>query len=589
MLKSLYDYGIRRNLVPPAGCVKKTVKAYIVLSSSGKFIDIELGDDEAIDVPDIGSLAQGKDKSNILVEKRSIVVPDKPSPKSSFFLNTLKDGGRINPDLAVCAEALENEETVSKIKQELDNCKIKTGDRISFKVRGLSILKSEKTMEWWQEFRKQFQNTDSENLSLCLITGQPTVPVAVTKPVNGLKVVGGHGRGDSLICFDKTAFCSYNLKQAENAPVSEEAFSVVKAALDDLIDGAPILAGMKFVHWYDQDIPEEKDPIANTFGNSSDGENYTEEMAPEEQIQHENEARSAANALIESVRSGESAFLSENVMYHILLLSGVNGRVMIRRYDTGNYKDLQKNLKLWNDDLRLLKLGGTGYLSSCKLTARLLRLLSFQKSDKNLFERLKNELPGIIPAIINAILTGGRLPDAVAARSITYIRSQMLADASDPDAKGPPVPDGRACQWIKAWLIRKDREKGKELMEHYNLQHPEPAYHCGGLMAVYAYIQRLAMPNINAGIIQRYYVSAMRTPAIVFPQLEHLVPHYLDKLKNSYFLERQLSELADKIRDEIPRTLNLEEQSYFILGYRHKLSEFYTKKSDIGNTVEEDK
>lgn len=30
----------------------------------------------------------------------------------------------------------------------------------------------------------------------------------------------------------------------------------MKAALDDLLKDAPILAGMKFVHWFDREIPQ---------------------------------------------------------------------------------------------------------------------------------------------------------------------------------------------------------------------------------------------------------------------------------------------------------------------------------------------
>lgn len=81
----------------------------------------------------------------------------------------------------------------------------------------------------------------------CPITGRPTIPTATVPPISGLSVVGGHAQGDALICFDKDAFCSYGLKQAANAPVSEEAFAGVKAALDELLKGAPVLAGMKFV------------------------------------------------------------------------------------------------------------------------------------------------------------------------------------------------------------------------------------------------------------------------------------------------------------------------------------------------------
>jgi CRISPR-associated protein Csd1 len=52
--------------------------------------------------------------------------------------------------------------------------------------------------------------------------------------VPGLFSVGGHASGDALICFDKNAFCSYDLEKAANAPVSEEAVTAVNAALTDL-------------------------------------------------------------------------------------------------------------------------------------------------------------------------------------------------------------------------------------------------------------------------------------------------------------------------------------------------------------------
>ena len=73
MLKALYDYALRHDLTLPAGYINKTVKAYILLYGDGRFQDIELGTDEAIPAPDIGSLANGKDKSNVLLETDTIV------------------------------------------------------------------------------------------------------------------------------------------------------------------------------------------------------------------------------------------------------------------------------------------------------------------------------------------------------------------------------------------------------------------------------------------------------------------------------------------------------------------------------------
>ena len=120
--------------------------------------------------------------------------------------------------------------------------------------------------------------------------------------VNGLQLVGGHARGDALICFDKSAFCSYNLKQAANAPVSEEAFAVVKAALDDLLAGsiamykrdkdrkfnptAPVFAGMKFVHWYDCQVEPTEDPISLVF-NPEDFSDFADEEDEDEALDEE--------------------------------------------------------------------------------------------------------------------------------------------------------------------------------------------------------------------------------------------------------------------------------------------------------------
>ena len=267
MLKALYDYGLRRLLTLPPGFIEKTVKAYISLSEDNDRVSIYLGDDELLPCPDMGSLAQGKDKCNVLVEKRSIVIPDapadgaKPAAKSAFFLETLRDASEEEPLLKTCVRALETPEIMEAIRAELDRMKIKPGDRVSFRVNGNPMVESENIRRWWREYRKRFAKGDASPTELCLITGEPTVPMMTTTPIQGLRVVGGHASGDALICFDKAAFCSYNQKKAVNAPVSEEAFGVVKSALDDLLKDAPILAGMKFVHWFDREIAQEEAPF----------------------------------------------------------------------------------------------------------------------------------------------------------------------------------------------------------------------------------------------------------------------------------------------------------------------------------------
>lgn len=571
MLKALYDYGMRRQLALPPGFVEKTIKAYISLSEHDDHVSVYLGDEEAVPCPDIGSLANGKDRSNVLAEKRSVVIPQEPGSKSAFFLETLRCAAAEEPLLNVCVHALEDPETAAAIRAELDRAKIKPGDRISFRVNGTPVLRSEKVRAWWQDYRKQFLKNAEHPTALCLITGEPTVPMTTTTPIQGLHVVGGHARGDALICFDKAAFCSYGQKKAANAPVSEEAFCVVKAALDDLLKDAPILSGMKFVHWFDREIPPEDDPLYSIdLGFDPPEAPETEENAAPPV--NEGAARDRADQVLNSIDLGQPVPDLDDVSYYILLLSGANSRIMIRKYDRGNYADLRRNLGQWYADLALTNSVGTGNIRPMKLTARLLRLLKFQKTDSRPFERLSKELAGITPAVIQAILSGGPLPDAVAAKSLAYIRSDLVADDDSGTQWALPLPNPLACQWLKVWLLRRNRIHHQEepILEEYNFALANSAYHCGGLMAIYAAIQQAAMPDVNTGIVERYYASAIQMPALVIGQLSSRSNHHLEKLENKWLAgeyQKKLQQVSVALGTAIPATLNLEQQSYFALGY----------------------
>lgn len=577
MLKALYDYAIQHELTLPAGYVKKTVKAYISLSSADPtYVEIRMGDDEAVPCPDVGNLAKGPNKSNVLVEKRSVVVPAVPTPKSESYRETLTACSVFAPTIRVCVEALQNEHILAEMQVKLDQLKIKESDRLSFMVDNRSILNAEGVLDWWQDFRSQFMKKNSSDEQIpCLITGKRTEPLATVPTVAGLYTVGGQGSGDALICFDKNAFCSYGLKQAANAPVSEEAFGAVKAALDALLADAPVLAGMKFVHWYDRDVAPELDPICSeeVFGYDSaedEEEDGEEQLSMDVQVspQEERDARSNANRLVETVESGNTS-VPLDTNYYILLLSGMSGRVMVRRYLRGRYETLQENLSLWESDLRLKNAFGTSTIKPQKLKTRFGRLLKYQKTENDFFKRLSKELSGVSPAVLTAILEDTELPDAVAVRALAYIRSKMFADAEEDASRNL---DGIACQWLKAWLIRKNGRNEEKLMEEYNKDHSNPAYHCGAMMAIYAAIQQDADPNVNVSVVQRFYASALQSPALVLGRLSQLSVHHLEKLesKSTVAANRyrdQLAQCSVSIGNSVPTTLNLAQQSYFALGY----------------------
>jgi len=118
------------------------------------------------------------------------------------------------------------------------------------------------------------------------------------------------------------------------------------------------------------------------------------------------------------------------------------------------------------------------------------------------------------------------------------------------------------------------------LTAYLNPAHPHPAYHCGRWMAVLAALQRAALPNVGAGIVQRYYAAASTTPALVLGRLVRTSQFHLDKLDGglAHWYETKLSEISSRVGDRIPATLTLEEQSLFALGYYQQIAGLRTKK-----------
>lgn len=567
MLKELYDYALENDLILPAGFIKKKVHAYVLLAKDGKFLGVMPGQEEKVPCPDIGSMANSGSKCNVLAEKRSILFPSEDTPKAAYFRETMAEAAKAEPRLALCLNALKDAGIANAVSAQLDQMKLDGTKVISFMVDGQSILELETVKNWWLQFRRQFCSDGSK--APCLITGQLTVPLATVPPISGLSVVGGHARGDALICFDKDAFCSYGLKQGANAPVSEEAFAGVKAALDDLLTNAPVLAGMKFVHWYDKPVAAKDDKCEALFGSTIPDEEEDDEDDEADTPPEDNplQARRQADALIGSAKTGAPVHELPS-RYYILLLSGAGGRVMVRAYEEGNYRQLTENLRQWEDDLRLTNSSGTAEMKPAKLAARLIRLVSRQSSDKNIFERMAKELSGLTPAILNAICHNAQFPDAVVHRALAYLRSQMFE--SEDEEQTRKTPDPLACQWLKAWLCRREREKHQEevLSVEYNERHPEPAYHCGALVAVYGAIQHYAMPDVNASLIDRYYASASQTPALVLGQLSRMSNYHIGKLEGlRMYFSNLRDQVACAIGGTIPAVLLPEQQAYFALGY----------------------
>ena len=272
--------------------------------------------------------------------------------------------------------------------------------------------------------------------------------------------------------------------------------------------------------------------------------------------------------------------------YYMMSLSGVNGRVMIRSYDEGTYDDLCGNLRAWYEDISIYR-EGYGYRYP-KLYAIYRRLLKFitENDPKKISERINKELCGITPQIMYAIMHNTPLPDTIATRALSYIRSDLYTDANDDTQRNSREPDRIICQVLKAWLNRKYRKQKKEdylIMDRLNPASPSVAYQTGRLMAIYAALQNAALGEVNAGIVERYYTSACTSPAMVMGKLATLAQYHLSKLRGdrpglAQIYSKQLEEISCQIGNEMPKRFSLEQQSEFALGYYFQCAEIRAKK-----------
>ena len=115
------------------------------------------------------------------------------------------------------------------------------------------------------------------------------------------------------------------------------------------------------------------------------------------------------------------------------------------------------------------------------------------------------------------------------------------------------------------------------------------SYYCGQLMAVYAAIQRKAMPDVGTSIAERYYAAASTSPAFVIGKLSQLSQHHLDKLypKAAKDYEDILSEIYSKIGGKtIPSMMTMEQQTEFAIGYYQQRAAMYIKNSSQTSQTE---
>lgn len=469
--------------------------------------------------------------------------------KHAYFCMLLQNAAARAPYLAAAATMLTDREALQAIRQDLARQKAKPTETATVLIGGINPLERDDWCDWWRQFRSTLRPASSGAEAMrCFATGELVEPAITHPKIRGLTGVGGLGTGDVLVGFDKQAFQSYGLEQSANAAVSEEAATAYAETLNRLISEKSVkLGNVLAVHWFAEAVPEDDDPLA---------------WLKEPPEQTEASAELKARQLLQAIRTGQRPDLAKN-RYVALALSGAAGRVMVREVMEGSFEALVKNVDRWFADLSIVARNGKWLCKPQKFLAVAGALV-----------RELDELASPwIQQLWHAALTGGAIPSFAAARTTLRTRVDIINDESASHAR---------MGLMKAFHIR----QGDQNMRPYlNPDHPHPAYHCGRVLAVLARLQRAALGDVGTGVVQRYYTAASQSPGLILGRLAANAKNHLGKLEGglAHWYENQLAEVMSRIGDAAPRTLNLEEQSLFALGYYQQLATFNTGKN--GNAV----
>jgi CRISPR-associated protein Csd1 len=369
--------------------------------------------------------------------------------------------------------------------------------------------------------------------AVCLVTGKfgPVVD-RMPAPIKG--VPDGQSTGTAFISVNNASGCSYGLQAALNSPVGKATAEKIGNALNYLLasDKHSLRVG-KVVYVYWTRNPEEFDLF---------------------QFLNTPRAEDVQQLLLNPKRGRESGPLAANDFF-VLSLSANVSRIVVRDYHETTLGVVKANLANWFARLRLEPLNGGDP-----------EPMGVFRLSVSLFREAK-DMPAHVPVtLLQCALAGTPLPESLLGLAVK--RNLAMQGPYTVFKKKRMISEPRLAI-IKAIIQQKEEFP----LEALNPQHPDSAYHCGRLLALLERIQRVALGDINATVVDRFYGAACSSPGSILGNLVNDAQPHLAKLRKDrrdFFLQTALEEVLSAIGQEFPRTLDLRRQGLFALGFYHQ-------------------
>lgn len=388
---------------------------------------------------------------------------------------------------------------------------------------------------------------DSSERSVCLICGEVRhaarthpVPLRLPRAVADQQV--------AIVSANKDAFYSFGLEQSYLAPTCLGCANSYGRGLNALLSAKSThmtIGKVVFIFW--TRAPTAAFNWGSFLSDPDPGQVY---------------------ALIDSVRRGTTPVEFDDEAFYAAALSGSGGRAVVRDWIDTTVGEVRRHAARWFQLQEIVDAAGKPHppFGLDGLAASTVRRRANGKPQYK-------DLPvSTSRALLRSALAGRPLPLELAFQAVRRCRAEQAA--KDRFTRYQQAVTTERASLIKLVLLSQAPPPKENFMVALETEHPSVAYHCGRLLATLEGVQRAALPGVNATIIDRFFGTASSAPAGVFGRLMQGAQHHLARLerdrRGAYVaLQRNIEEVCTHI-PAFPRTLNLEEQALFSLGYYHQ-------------------